>query len=195
MLPAGCHVIDPHLRESSAVLGALETIVVRTPGEAVPHHGDIRADLCGRPIGIPLVRGCAPEVGKALVVVFDGDLQTVVGIEIHDDLALIKTMLTIGKIRLHDEGIAFLLRLHLKHRRVVVVEVIVGPSTKISRRLGDDVDALIHDRVVARLARSLPSRDIHVRLLLVYFPHALRAHENADHLHVVCVREEIPRLQ
>ena len=64
---------------------------------------------------------------ELLIFILDRAFEPVFRIQIHDDAALIKAVSALGKIGFYDEREKLFLRFHLKHRCVIVAEMIIGP--------------------------------------------------------------------
>ena len=62
---------------------------------------------------------------ELLVFIFYRTFQPVVTVKIHDDAALVETVMALGKVCLHDEAEILLSRLHLQHRSIIIAEMII----------------------------------------------------------------------
>ena len=67
--------------------------------------------------------------------------------EIQHDSALVKAVMALRKVCLHEEREILFLRFHLKQRGVVIPEMIVGALPQVRIRLRDDFNSLRADRV------------------------------------------------
>ena len=90
-----------------------------------------------------------------LCFIFNRGLQPVIRIQIHNYATLIKSMMTPGKICLHNKGKILLLCFYLQNRRIIVSEVVIGPLPQIGMRFGLYPDRLICNAVLLRLSRPL----------------------------------------
>ena len=89
---------------------------------------------------------------ELLVLVFDGTFEPVLAIQIHHNAALVETVMALGEIRFHDKGEELLVRLHLKDRRIVVAEMVIGALPEVGMRGGRDFDAIRPDQEVGGLS-------------------------------------------
>lgn len=94
------HVTDAQLSKRLAVLGALDTVIVLMAAEAVPHRPNACIDLRRRPVGVTVVGDHTAEMAKPFVFVFDRSFEPVFAVKVHDDAALVKTVLAV-KMRLY----------------------------------------------------------------------------------------------
>ena len=153
----GCcrHVADAHLTEVHAIGGALDAVVVLAAGETVPHGLHIGGDGRRRPVGIAVVGDDAAQVLELVVLIFDGPLQPVLAVEVHHDTALVEAVVALREIGLHHEAEELLARLHLKHGRIVVLEVIVRALPQVGVRGGGDEEGVASRLKPSRLSRPL----------------------------------------
>ena len=89
---------------------------------------------------------------EGFILVLDGAFQPVFGIQIHHNAALVETVMALGEIRFHDKGEELLVRLHLKDRRIVVAEMVIGALPEVGMRGGRDFDAIRPDQEVGGLS-------------------------------------------
>ena len=88
-------------------------------------------------------------------------MAVVAPIEIHDDAALVETMMTSGEIGFHHKTEIPLIGLHLQDRGIVVAEMVIGALPQVRVRRGGDLDAIAADDVVLRLACPRECTGIH----------------------------------
>ena len=114
------HMADAHLAKAHAVDGIFDAVVVFAAAEAVPHRldGGVQGG-CG-PVGVSVIGHDAAQMLVAFVFIFNGSLQPVFAVQVHDDAALVKPMAAFGEIGFHHEAEILLVRLHLERRGVVV---------------------------------------------------------------------------
>ena len=137
------HMADTQLRKMRTVRGTFDAVIILPAAETVPHRLDGRVDGGGCPVGITVVGHHTAQMLKVLVFVFDGALQPVVTVQIHDDAALIKAVVAFLKGSLHHEAEVFFLRFHLEHRGIVIAEMVVGPLPQIGMGPGDNFNPVI----------------------------------------------------
>ena len=70
-------------------------------------------DLARRPIRIAAIGDNGTQMLERLVFIFHGSFDPVLGVQIHHDAALIKTVMALSKIRFYDEREIFLIALRL----------------------------------------------------------------------------------
>ena len=132
------HVADTHLTEMYTIGGALNTIVVLSPREAIPHRLDIRRNSSRCPVRVAAVGDYATKVLELLVLVFDGTFEPVLAIEVHHNTALVEAVMALRKIGLDNKREETLVRLHLQDRRIVITEMVIRPLPEIRVRFGGD---------------------------------------------------------
>ena len=110
------HMTESHLTEGLPVIGAFNTVIIVSAAEPIPHDFHISRDLCCRPIGISMISHNRSKVLEGFILIFDRGLQPVITIQVHDESALIKPVMTFRKIRSHHKRKALLLCFHLKNR-------------------------------------------------------------------------------
>ena len=147
------HMTDTHLAEGHAVVGALDTKVVLTAAQPVPHRCDGSGDLGGRPVGVAAVGHDAAEVLYLSVLILDGGLEPIFAVEIHDDPALVEAVMTAAEIRANDKGKILFIRLSLQDRGVIVPETVVGALPQVGMRLRRYLDFIGCYRIIGRLSR------------------------------------------
>ncbi len=98
---------------------------------------------------------------EAVILIFNGALQPVLGIQIHHDAALVKALVAVLEIGLYDEGKVCLFCLHLQYRRIVIPKMIIGPLPEIRMGHGRDGNLVFTDLKLFRLADPLKFPDIH----------------------------------
>ena len=118
---------DAHLAECDSVCRALDAIIIGAAGETVPHGLHIRRNGSCRPIRVSVVGGYASKLLELLIFIFNLTFEPVVAVKIHHYTALVKTMMALSEISLHDEAEILLSRLHLQHRSIVIAEMIICP--------------------------------------------------------------------
>ena len=141
------HMADTHLIKMYAVGGALDTIVIFSSAETVPHGFDGRVNDCRRPVGVSVVGHDTAQVLELFIFVFDGAFHPVFAIQIHDNPALVKTMMAVRELGLYDEAEILLLCLHLQNRSVIIAEMIIRSLPQISVRLCGDLNSVLLDFV------------------------------------------------
>ena len=155
------HVAYPHLCEANTVLRALDAIVILPTTEAIPHRLDGSVNGGSGPVGVAVVGHHTAKVLKFFVIILDGSLQPVLAVQIQDNPALVKTVMTFGEIRFDNEREKLLVGFHLQHRRVVISEMIVGSLPQVGVRVGRYGDPAVLDLIILR--RSGPFQTIHIK--------------------------------
>ena len=97
------HMADSHLSEFYAIQRTFYAKVIFSAAEAVPHDFDICRNSRCRPVGITVICNDRPEMLKRFVFIFHRAFQPVFGIKVHDDTALIKTVMAFCKVRFHNK--------------------------------------------------------------------------------------------
>lgn len=137
------HMADSHLTEINAVAGALDAVIIPTPGESVPHGFNIGGDGRSCPVGITVVSCNAAKMLKGLIFEFNGALQPVLAIKIHDYAALIKTLVALCKVGLYDKTEKLLPGAYLQDRRIVIPEMVICPLPEVCVRRRFDTECVV----------------------------------------------------
>ena len=141
LVDGGVHMADAHLAEVDSIGGALDAKVVLPAGKAVPHRLYIGRYGRSGPVGITVVGGHTSKVLELLILELDGTLKPVVAVQVHHYAALVEALMALCEVRLHHEAEELLPGLHLKHRGIIVPEMVVCPLPKVrvrGRSNGDD---------------------------------------------------------
>lgn len=97
-----------------------------------------------------------PKVLEFLILVLDGAFQPVLTVQIHHHSALVEAMMAVGEIGFHQEREELLGACDLQDRSVVIAEMVVGPLPEVGMRGCGDLDFVIGNREIFRLASSGP---------------------------------------
>ena len=153
------HMAHPHLPEGDAIFRAFQTVVILSAAEAVPHglYGGIQ--LRGSPVRVAQIGDHAAKMLEGFVFVFNGCLQPVFGVQIHDDSALVKAVLAL-KFGFHREGEEALPGCHLQNRGIVIAEAVIGPLPQIRVGLCENFDSVRGDGIILRLPGPFQSGSI-----------------------------------
>jgi len=152
---------NAHLREVHAIVRAFYAIIISTTGETVPHRLHICRDCRSGPVGITVIGDNTSKMLELIVLEFNRTFQPVLAVKIHHDTALVKALMTLGKIGLHDETEILFTRLHLEYRCIVITEMIIRSLPEISMRCGGDGQCIAFHRKRRRLPGPLKVRKIH----------------------------------
>jgi hypothetical protein len=82
---------------------------------------------------------------KCLVLVLDGALQPVLTVQVHDNPALIETVVAFFKAGFHNKTEVSLIRLHLKNRSIVISEMVIRTLPEIRMRQSRNPDDPVPD--------------------------------------------------
>ena len=145
------HVAHTHLGEDFAICGTFDAVIVLPTAEAIPHSFDGSVNGGGCPIGVTVVGDHAAQMLKAIVFVFNRTLQPVVAIQVHDDAALVETVMAFLKRGLHRSAEELFFRFHLEYRSIVITEMVVGSLPQISVGVGDNFHLIIGNHKGRRL--------------------------------------------
>src|SRR5699024_4659153 len=141
------HMADAHLIKVHTIRGALNTIVVLSSAETVPHGFDGCVNDSRRPVGVSVIGHDTAQMLKLVIFVFDGAFHPVLAVQIHDNPALVKTVMAVCELGLYDEAEIFLLCLHLQYRSVIIAEMIIGSLLQIGMRFCGDFNSVLLDFV------------------------------------------------
>ena len=97
------HMTYPHLGEPFTVLRTLYAIIILSAAESVPHGFHLRRYGGSGPIRIAVVSDHAAQMLELLVFVLHRAFEPVFTVQIHDDAALVETVIGFGEIGLDHE--------------------------------------------------------------------------------------------
>lgn len=161
------HVADAHLGEVFAIQRTFDAIVVFTPGKAIPHGFYPGVDGCCGPVGIAAIGHDTAQMLELFVLVLNACFKPVLAVEIHDDAALVETVMAFGKIGSHGETEELLFGCHLENRGIVVPEMVIGALPEVGLWPGDYFDGVFGDEAALWFARPLKMVDIEFHGLVV----------------------------
>ena len=142
------HMTYPQLGEPLAVLRTLDAVIILSAAEPVPHGFHLCRYGGGGPVRIAVVSDYAAQMLELLVFVLHRAFEPVFAVQVHDDTALVKTVVSAGEIGLDYEGEEFFLCLHLENGGVVVAEMVVCPLPKVGARLSGDLNFLVPNHIL-----------------------------------------------
>ena len=88
-----------------------------------------------------------------IIFIFDRTFQPILTVQIHDDTALVKPVMTLMKFRLYNETKIFLLCLHLQYRSIVILKMIISSLPQIRMRFRNNLNCILADDIMLRLSR------------------------------------------
>ena len=134
---------DSHLTEFNAVAGALDAVIIPAARESVPHGFNIGGDGRSGPVGITVICGHASQMLEGIILEFDGALQPVLAVKIHDYAALIKTLVALCKVGLYDKTEKLLPGTYLQDRCIVIPEMVICPLPEVCVRRRFDTECVV----------------------------------------------------
>lgn len=141
-----------HLGEMLPVLGTLNAIVILAARKSIPHGFNLCINGCRGPIGIPVVGNHASQMLELLILIFHAGFQPILAVKIERNAALVESVVASCEISLHNKAEELFFRLHLEHRGVVILEMIVGTLPQVGFGLGDHFDCIALDNAALRFA-------------------------------------------
>lgn len=97
------HMTDAHLSEAYSVKGILYAEVILSAAETKPNAFYRGVNIHSGPVGITLVSDHTAETLEQLIFILNGGLEPVITVKIHDNTALVKTLLAF-KFGLNGKG-------------------------------------------------------------------------------------------
>ena len=138
-------VTDAHLMERLAIFRVLDTEIIFSAAQAVPHGFYMGGDFRGRPVGIAVIRHHAAQVLEVLVFVFNRTFQPVFAVQIQHNPTLVKAVMAFGKFGFYQKGKEGFFRIHLQYGRIIIAEMVIGSLPQIRVRFRDDFDSILRD--------------------------------------------------
>lgn len=112
------HMTYSHLGEMNPVAGTLNTVIVFSSAQTVPHGFYIRVNSRSGPVGISLICHNASKMLELFIFIFDRAFQSVFAVKIHNNATLVKTVMAFRKICFYHKAKIFFFCFHLKNRRI-----------------------------------------------------------------------------
>ena len=163
------HMTDPYLMKSFPIHGTFDTIIILSSAEAIPNrfHGSINFSCS--PVRITMVGHYASKILKYVIFIFHRSLQPVFAIQIHNDTALVKSVMALLKFCSDNKTEILLFCLHLEHWRIVILEMIVCSLPQIRMRFCCDCYFIITYAVCFRLPDPLKFLQIQFAPRFLFF--------------------------
>lgn len=154
-----------HLSENDAIVAAFNAEIVAASAQAIPHRLHGSRNLGSGPVGISMIGHHTAQMLEAFILVFHRTFQPIVAVEIQHDAALVKALMTVGKVGLDLEGEKLLVGGHLQHWGVVVAKVVVSALPQICMWRGGDADSVLGNLIALGVASPLQfvNVKIHIR--------------------------------
>lgn len=138
-------VTNTHLMERLTVFRALDTEIIFSAAQAVPHGFYMGRDFRGRPVGIAVIGHHTAQMLKVLIFVFNRTFQLVFTVQIQHDTALVKTVMAFRKLCFYQKGKECFFRIHLQYGSIVIAKMVIGSLPQIGVRFRDDFDSILCD--------------------------------------------------
>lgn len=94
---------DAHLMKRLAIFRALDTKIIFSAAQAIPHGFYMGRDFCGRPVGIAVIGHHTAQVLEVLIFVFNRSLQPVFAVQIQHNPTLVKAVMALRKFSFYQK--------------------------------------------------------------------------------------------